>query len=320
MPLENFKRRGLMLKVETTEGTDAAPTAAVDAFQLFDGQSGITSDKIERPVDRPFFGNDPFINANLRGFVEGGFEIVPPTGTYSGASKASVDALLQIAGNAKTYAAGPPPILRYNPVSSGIKSGTGWFHHAGTLYKITGARANITGLSMEIGNFVRGQCRIEGSCIEVLEAALPTDYDFSAFTVPVVNSTETMEMKVNGVTVEGKRLSIDYGNAQQTIEHTEARIGRIRERKPTFDALFYRPSKANLDPWALWKAGTIIPLWATVTDAANNRLSRLLVRGQIEEVQPTDIDGDLGYQVRGRCIPSDTGGDEFLLEFEDTTP
>ncbi len=318
--LENFKRRGLMLKVETTEGTDAAPAAATDAFQLFDGQSGITSDKIERPVDRPFFGHDPFVNANLRGFIEGGFEIVPPTGTYSGTTKAAVDALLRIAGNAKTYAAGPPPIVRYNPITAAIPSGTAYFHHAGTLYKLTGARANITGMAMEIGNYLRAQCRIEGSCTEVLEAALPTDYDFTPFTVPVVNSTETMEMKVNGVTVEGKRLSIDYGNSQQTIEHTEARVGRIRERKPTFDALFYRPAKASLDPWALWKAGTIIPLWATVTDAAANRLTRILVRGQIEDVQPTDIDGDLGYQVRGRCIPSSTGGDEFLLEFEDTTP
>lgn len=318
--LENFKRRGLLLKVETVEGTDAAPVTSADAFQLFDGQSGITSDKIERPVDRPFFGHDSFVNANLRGFIEGGFEIVPPAAPYSGSSKAAVDALLRIAGNAKTYVVGPPEILRYNPISSGIPSGTAWFHHAGTLYKVTGARANITGMSMEIGNYLRGQCRIEGSCTEVLEAALPTDYDLSGFTIPVVNSTETMEMQFNGVVVEGKRLSIDYGNSLQTIEHTEARVGRVRERKPTFDALFYRPAKATLDPWALWKAGTIVPLWATVTNPVTNLRSKMIVRGQIEEVTPTDVDGDLAYQVRGRCIPSDTGGDEFLLEFEDVTP
>lgn len=313
--LEYFKRRGLLLKIETTEGTDATPVAATDAFQIFDGSSGIESDKIERPVDRPFFTHDPFVNTNLRGFVEGGFEIVPPAGVLSGTSKASINALLQTAGTAKTFVSGPPAVVRYNPISSAIPSATGYFYHAGTLYAIVGGRSNISSLMMDIGSYLKGQFRFEGSCQEVQEASLPTGMDFSAFTTPVANTTETMQLTVNGYAVEGKGLTLNFGNSQQTVEHTEARVNRIKERKPTFTSKFYRPARASLDPWALWKAGTIIPIVGTVTDPATSKQTKLTVRSQIEEVKPVDIDGDLGYEITGRCIASDTGGDEFTLEF-----
>lgn len=322
--LESFKNRALLLKLEGVEGTDAVPTPALDALQLFDGSSGIESDKVERPVDRPFFGHDPFVNTNLRGFVEGGFEIVPPSAALTSGSKASVDALLKIAGMAKTFVAavvGPPAvpaILRYNPISLAIPSGTGYFYHAGTLYKLTGARANLSSISMEIGNYLRGQCRVEGSCLQVDEASLPAGLDYTAFLTPVAATTETMEMRVNGFAVEGKSIGLDFGNQQKTIEHTEARVNRITDRQPTFNAKFYRSAKASLDPWALWKAGTIIPLYGTITEPVTGLQTKITVRGQIESVKPTDIDGDLGYEITGRCIPTDAGGDEILIEFSDT--
>ena len=78
MPLESFRSRAMLLKLETTEGVDSVPTAALNAFQLFDGSSGVAGDVIERQLDRPFFTNDPFVVANPRAFVQGGFEIVPP--------------------------------------------------------------------------------------------------------------------------------------------------------------------------------------------------------------------------------------------------
>jgi hypothetical protein len=318
--LEYFKNRALLLKVETTEGTDAVPVPGTDAFQLLEGSSGIDSDKIERMLDRPFFTNDPYVPTKLRGYVEGKFEVVPPAGPHISTSKASVDVLLKIAGMAKTFVAGAPPIVRYNPISAAIPSATAYFYHAGTLYAIVGARANISSLMMDIGSYIQGQCRIEGGCQEVQEVALPTNLDYSAFTAPIANTTETMEMRVNGIAVEGKSIGLNFNNTQQTIEHTEARLNRIKERKATTMLRFYRPARATLDPWALWKAGTIIPAYGTVTDPVSGLQTKISTRMQIEDVKPVDIDGDLGYDLTGRCIASDAGGDEFLIEFTDTTP
>jgi hypothetical protein len=318
--LEYFKNRALLLKLEATEGTDAVPTPDADAFQLLDGSSGVDGDKIERTLDRPYFTHDPFVVTNLRGFVEGKFEVVPPAGPHINTSKASVDALLKIAGMAKTFVAGAQPIVRYNPISAAIASATAYFYHAGTLYAIVGARANITSLMMDIGSYIQGQCRIEGGCQEVQEEALPTNLDYSAFTTPIANTTESMEMRVNGIAVEGKSIGLSFNNTQQTIEHTEARLNRIKDRKPTATLRFYRPARAALDPWALWKAGTIVPAYGTVTDPVSGLQTKMTTRIQIEEVKPVDIDGDLGYDLTGRCIATDAGGDEFLIEFTDTTP
>lgn len=318
--LERFKNRALLLKTEATEGVDALPVPATDAFQLFDGSSGMEGDQVERMVDRPFFTHDPFVITSTRGFIEGGFEIVPPTGVYSGATKAAVDALLRIGGMAKTFVAGPPAIVRYNPISTAIPSATAYYYHAGTLYKLVAARAAISELAMNIGSYLQGKLRIEGSCTQVEEAALPNGLDYTAFAVPVANTTESMEMRVNGFAVEGKDFKVDFGTTLQTVEHTEARLTRITDRKPTFSARFYRPERASLDPWALWRAGTLVPVWGSVTDPVSGLQTKITARAQIEGVNPVDIDGDLGYEITGRCIASSAGGDEILVEFQDTTP
>lgn len=318
--LERFKNRALLLKVETVEGTDAVPTPAADAFQLFDGTAGLDSDKIEREVDRPFFTNNPFVVTNVRGFIEGGFEIVPPVGPYAAGTKAAIDSLLQIGGMARTYAAGPPALIRYNPVSTAIASATAYFYHAGTLYKMTAARSAISGIEMEIGSYLKGKCRIEGNCTQVDEASLPAGLVYTNFTTPMPNTTETMEMRINGFAVEGKAIGCDFGTELKTIEHTEKRLSRISDRKPTFTSRFYRPAKASLDVHALWKAGTIVPILGSITDPLSGLQTKLTVRGQIEEIREVDIDGDLGYEISGRAIASDTGGDEIVIEMSDTIP
>lgn len=311
--LEAFKNRALLLKLETVEGTDAVPTTLLNAFQIFDGKSSVAADQIERNIDRPFFTNNPFVLANLRAIIEGGVEIVPPAAP--GTNPAAVDALLRAAGLARTYdVAGADDLTIYNPVSSSFASATAYWYHAGTFRKVTGARANITGLAMEIGNYLRAQMRLEGSYNDVDEAALPTDCDYAAFLTPRVCSTESMEMLVDGFAVDGKSVSIDFGNQQKTIEHTEARINRINDRRATFAARMYRSAQADFDPWATWKAGSIFPIVAKQVQA-DTTYTQLDLRCQIESCDEIDIDGDYGWDIKGRLIASDAGGDEFLITF-----
>lgn len=314
MALESFRRRALLLKLETTEGTDAVPTAALNAFQLFEGSSGVAADVVERSIDRPYFTNDPFVVANRRAFIEGGFEIVPPAAPgVAVTGVAAIDALLQIGGMARTLTLGPPGRTRYNPISSAIPSGTAYWYHAGTHKKVLGARAALSGISMEIGNYLRGQLRIEGTYVDVEEATV-TGLDYAPFVTPRVNSTESMTLTLGGFAVEGKALSIDFGSEQRTIEHTEARVNRITDRRATFTARFYRPALASFNPWTQWSTGAIVPIVGTHAEA-DGRNTVLTVRAQIEGINEVDIDGDYGLEVTGRCIASSTGGDEFLLDF-----
>ena len=313
MPLESFRSRALLLKVETTEGTDAVPTAALDAFQLFDGSSGVTGDVVEREIDRPYFTNNPFVVANPRAFIEGSFEIVPPAVPGNATTGiAAIDTLLRIGGMARTLVAAPGQ-TRYNPISTAIPSGTAYWYHAGTHKKITGARAALSAIEMAVGNYMRGQLRIEGNYINVEEATV-SGLVYTPFAAPRVGSTESMQLSFNGVNVEGKSLSIDFGTEQRTIEHTEARLNRITDRRATFSARLYRPTLATFNPWTAWRTGTIIPI-VGIHNELDNRVTRLEVNAQIEGINEVEIDGDLGLEITGRCIATSTGGDEFVLRF-----
>lgn len=314
MPLESFRSRALLLKLETTEGTDSVPTAALNAFQLFDGSSGVAGDVVERALDRPFYTNDPFVVANPRAFVQGSFEIVPPAvpGNVT-TGIAAVDALLQIGGMARTMVPGPPGITRYNPISTLIPSATAYWYHAGTHKKILGARAALSAIEMATGNYLRGQLRIEGRYVDVDEATV-TGLVYTPFATPRVGSTESMTLTFNSVAVEGKSLSIDFGTQQRTIEHTEARINRITDRRATFTARLYRPTLASFNPWTAWRNGTIVPIVASHLEL-DGRRTDITVRAQIEGINEVELDGDFGLEISGRCIASSAGGDEVLLEF-----
>lgn len=314
MPLESFRSRAMLLKLETTEGVDATPTAALNAFQLFDGSSGVAGDVVERDIDRPFYSHNPFVVANPRAWITGSFEIVPPVDPgHATDGIAAVDALLQIGGMARTMVAGPPARTRYNPISAGIPSATAYWYHAGTHKKILGARATLSAIEMAIGSYLRGQLRVEGNYVDVTEATV-SGLDYTAFATPRVCSTESMTLTFDAFDVEGKSLSIDFGSEQRTIEHTEARINRITDRRATFTARMFRPTLASFDPWAKWRAGAIVPIVASHLET-NGRRTDLTVRGQIEGINEVDIDGMLGLEISGRCIASSTGGDEVLLEF-----
>lgn len=313
MPLESFRSRALLLKTETVEGTDSVPTPALDAFQLFEGSSGVAGDVVEREIDRPFFTNNPFVVANPRAFIEGSFEIVPPAvpGNVT-TGIAAVDALLRIGGMARTLVATPGQ-TRYNPISTAIPSGTAYWFHAGTHKRITGARAALSAIEMAVGNYMRGQLRIEGNYIDVSEATV-TGLVYTPFAAPRVGSTESMQLSFGGFNVEGKSLSVDFGTEQRTIEHTEARLNRITDRRATFTARLYRPTLASFNPWTAWRNGTIIPI-VGIHNELDNRVTRLEVNAQIEGINEVEIDGDLGLEISGRCIATTAGGDEFVLRF-----
>jgi hypothetical protein len=307
MSLESFERRGLALKIETTENVDAVPTSALNAFLLMNGSSGVESEKIERPIDRPFFGADPFVNGLFRGYIEGDFEVL---GAATAGLTAPIAPLLRIGGMAETLVASTS--ATYNPISSAIPSASAYFWHAGTLKKLLGSRAQISQMAMKIGDFFKARMRIEGNCTDVLDTALPTDFDLSAFRAPPAITTETMILTINGSAVEGVELSLDFGTEMQVKEHSEARVARIQDRKPSFTARFYKPTKATLDLHQLWRNHTLVPIVGTVDGGATKKAVLTIGYGQIESISEIDLEKDYGFEVKGRCIPS-AGNDEFTL-------
>jgi len=316
--LESFEKRGVAIKEETTEGTDATPAATTDGIMMLNGTSGTEFDPVERPVDRTFFGGDSFAVSNRRAFIEGDVEIYPPS--TPGASTDGTphyDILLRMGGMAKVLdAVGGTTI--YNPISTGIVSASAYFWHVDYVKKILGARAALTGMAMTIGEIARFRSRVLGNYENVTTESLPAVV-LPSYVPEALEASNTVAMlsvadaSITDLNLWAKELSVDFGSALTNKQYTSKSINSISGRQPTFSLRIARTALADFNPWAVRDAGQIMT--ASMRHNMTSLYSTLRVRGQIEQINEVDIDGDLGWELTGRCIPSNTGGDEFSLEF-----
>lgn len=318
--MESFRNRGFAIGLEISENVDPGVTSAADAFRLLNGSSSIEGDVTERELDRSTFGHNEFTWGNERVIVEGDFEIIPPADPGAGTSAGNfgVERLLRISGFAAVAKSSGNDTSIHKLVSSSIPSAYMLFWHSGTLKEASGARADISSLGVEIGSRFKGRAKIQGTSVDLTEAALPTDFDYSAQTVPVVarkDNTIIRYITAAGAPVHlyGKSLLVDFNNEVQTKEYSQFGSTAIGDRKPLATLRIAKPSYTALDARALRAAGTIVGFDVTVIEA-DGRYLRLKVRGQLEGFQDVDIDKDFGHELAVRCIPSDAGGDEVELE------
>lgn len=320
--LQQFKKRGLALALRSVAGVPVIPTAAANGVLLFNGSSGTEFDKVERPIDRPHFTGQPFAVGARRAFIEGEFELYPPaTPGAVATSDADCGVLLLPAGmTAVKDAAGKT--TRYNPVSAGIAIADAKWWHAGTIKSVAAARNNITGLTLAIGDRFKGNVRVQGDYTTVGEEALPSIN--LPTTVPVVarHDNTTTNIKVGGgaeLLVWGKSLAVDFGNTITGKEYTSHKETGISDRTGTWTLRIAKTALPDFNPWTERDAATIIEVALRLTQGAG-LYSELGIRGQIENINEVDIDGDYGWELTGPCIASDAGGDEFYIEFGDSTP
>lgn len=332
--LDYFIKRALLLKIEGTAGVDAVPVEGTDGFRLFEGQSSTEFDTVERAEDKPHLGHDGFVVANKRATISGMFELWPPAepgqATNSDAWAAIV---LRPSGTAVTKSVSTA-ITRYNPISASIPTLTGYWYHTSDLLKVFGARVDISSLKMEIGQRFTGQASIMGEYQSVATSAMPTVT--LPTKVPVTASKRNTNMRLStlvrgatastdatpltNLTVWGKMLQIDQGNSLEYDEYTDDKGDVKIKRRSTFTLRIAKTDITNdFNPWYVRDNGIVLTgdFKLFESDTRVGLYSILGFRGQVETVTPVDIKGDKGYELKGRCIPSSSGNDEWYVGFGD---
>ena len=338
--LDFFKKRALLVKAEATEGVDAAPVGTTDGFRFFDGNSSTEFDKVERPLDKSFFGSDPFSIANRRARIEGNFELYPPA-TPGAASTSDADcAKVLLPGGMAVTKDSVNKITKYNPISSSIPTATAYWYHTGTLIKALGCRAELSALAIQIGERFTGHANLMGDYTEVSSASapsvtLPSKVPVTANARNMRTFLSTLDKGATETTVAtpladllvwGKSLSVDFGSQLAHKEYSSLAVNQISDRQGTFSLRISKTDiTADFNPWFVRDNGIVLEArvqlfetaGATPATVLSGLYSELGIRGQIEQITPTDIDGDYGWEITGPCIPSDTGGDEFYIGFGD---
>jgi hypothetical protein len=311
--LTPFQQRLLTLKIETTEGTDAAPAAATDSVQVMDLAMRVEAETLDRNLDRTTFGGRPAALIRKVGIATGTVELVGASGV---GTAAPISALLRACGHFQTLVSDTPGpgSATYTPLSSSIPSATVYGFHAGERYRYTGARGMLSELLFEIDNYPRATFELRGNPLAMTEAALPTTADFTAFQVPPVIVADNSVMTIDGFNVDGRSLAIRPSVAMGLIHHTEGRVARHTDRLTEATLRFFRSTYTEKNIHSIANSETPVAISFTVTTTAGKNITVTLPRVQLLLPTPTEIDGMFAWEVTARVLPN-AGDDEYSIAF-----
>src|SRR5690606_8396441 len=104
---------------------------------------------------------------------------------------------------------------------------------------------------------------------------------------------------VNGgapLLVWAKSLAVDLGNTIADKEYTSHKETGISDRAPTWTLRIAKTALGDFNPWAVRDAAQTVEVALRLTQTGN-LYSELGIRGQIENINEVDIDGDYGWEL-----------------------
>lgn len=207
MPL-SMKKMLLLVKEETTSGTDAVPTAPLNAI-LCRGLTPrlISTEFVDRTRIVPYKGADTKLAVGVHRMFECEIELA---GSGAAGTAPKWGPLLKACGFSQTISAGVSTV--YAPVSSGEPTVTMYGYLDGVLFKLTGAKGNVS-FSLTAKGIPTMSFRFLGEYSEPTDTAFPTGADFTGFMQPrTVGKLNTPTFTFMGVTAAMQSLTLDIAN------------------------------------------------------------------------------------------------------------
>lgn len=305
MALRSAMERVCLLNIETTYGVPATLGAA-QAILLMESEIQPAADKLERNLDLPYFGGDPFVLVGKRITLTGKCDLL---GHGTPGTAAPLGMLYRTCAHAETLSAGVS--ATYNPISKDFESASVDFFWAGCKFRMLGVRGSLD-MSFDIKSFAMGSISLTGILVLPTDGEAPAAIDWTVFQTPAAIETETWEVVVGGVNVCAQKLQLQQNATIALIECSEGREVVITDRKPSGSLTVYKDATlATWNPWSVANAQGIIVLENTITKAAGLNC-KVDMRVQLEYPKPTTLDGLAGFEIPFSCIPDD-GDDEYTI-------
>lgn len=201
-----WNKKVLLAKIETTYGTDPTPTGAANAILATNVKlSPMEGQDVARELERPFFGADATLPADLHAKLSFRVELAP-SGT-AGTAPAWAP-LVRACGCAQTIVAGTS--VTFNPITDAAESATLHFHYDGIRHRLRGARGNFK-MMVEASGIPYLEFEFWGLFEAATDVANPTP-TLTAFQDPVVaNVANTPVFTIDGVALVLRSFSFDAG-------------------------------------------------------------------------------------------------------------
>jgi len=309
------KQKVLLVKEETTYGTDASPTPANNAIDAKNIKINYSGEVLERELQRSSLS--PVATKLGKRFIEVRFE-VELKGSGAAGTAPQIGDLLEACGFSETVNADTNVI--YTPASTGHKSVTIYIYEIvdasnAKLHKITGARGNCNFI-FEAGQIARIEFTFQGLYQAPIDTTPPSGVSYEATKPPIVESSNFTLNSVTSLVVQS--LNIDMANEISQREDINSAAG-IKEftivgRKPNGSFNPEAVLKATYDWYSDWVNAAERQLSLVVGSAAGNKITITCPKVIIDAINEGERDG-----IRTEDIPfrlaMNSGDDEISIEF-----
>lgn len=310
MPL--LRQRSIILaKEETTEGTDAAPTAAANSLLAYDAQVSPMGERLARDPVRETLSPASILIGSRHYEVTFQTEVYH-SGTVDVASR--LGALLKACGMSETITALSD--VTYKPLSSGLKSATIYVYRDGLLHKILGCRGTWE-LILQAGHPARINWRFLGKYQDPADAAVPTPtLEGNALAPPKALAASLTFNAITTFVVQ--QLQIVLGNTlaiRPDINDATGIAGiAITNRAGTGSFNPEAVVNATYNFWQDWINSTLRQISAQVGSATGNKLLVTLPKVALDQIREAEREGILVFEIPF-SLAFNAGDDEVSLKF-----
>lgn len=304
-----WKKKAILIKAETTVGTDAAPTGLLNWIEARNvSLTPFDAATADRNIELPTFGNGGKLI--VAQYAKLSFEAALVGPGAAGTAPKIAPALLACA-LAETLVASTS--AAYNLVSSAVGAVSIYINIDGTRHKMVGARGNVS-LTIPAKGIPLQKFEFESVFVAPDATAMPT-LDTTGWSVEApVSSANTLPMTINAVPLAFSAFDFALGNQLARIDLPGPQVEvAIVDRKPTCSVTVLAPPLATFDPFALASAGNTLTLTTTHGIVAGKK-AKIDAKARIVGVDYDRIDEMLAYKLTLEPTPV-AGNDEFALTY-----
>lgn len=301
-------RLALLAKIETTYGTDSAPTGAANAIQASNVEiTPLAGSEAARDLVLPYFGHQGVILVQNHAMIAFDVELA---GAGAAGTAPSWGPLIRACGfdeviTAATKVEYTPDTTPATPDAASL-----YYNLDGVRHILLGARGNMS-LSLVPSQIPRMRFTMTGLLGTISDQALPA-VTLTGFKTPVPVSKANTTITLHALATIAESLSLDLGNKVETRFLIGDESVRITDRQTTGTAVVEAKLLATKDWFQISQAHTVGALAAQHGTVAGNIIDLAGPAVQIGRLTQGQTQGIANYSLPLMLKPS-AGSDELKI-------
>ena len=300
------RNKAILVKLETTYGTDAVPTGAANAMQVSNFRpEPLVGQDVSRDLILPYMGHQGVILTGTYGRVAFDVELA---GSGTAGTAPAWGPLLRACGMAEVIEAGVEVV--YNPISSGHEAASIYYIQDGIRHILLGARGTFT-LSMQPSQIPRLSFTLTGLLGTITDEAMPT-VDLTDFIKPVAVSKANTTFSLHGHAGACEGFSIDLAADIQPRLLINSESIQYTDRMMTGEATMEAVSLATINWFERALDHTTGAMAAEHGKTAGNIVAFAAAKAQIGRPTYEENQKILNNRLTLMFLPT-AGNDEFTI-------